>query len=267
MRAGKFSKERREPKFITDEVARSAQVPAPGAHEVMEAQEAIKPFFPEGGRCLMAAKPKSYFEVAPKLSEGNPDPTSYNLPSAIQRKAVGRLVYRYESATIEDTRHIITRTVGEKEAVPGPGHYTLPDPPPTLAAPTMKSKVFGHGMPHPFAYNCAPDYARNFITPVRKQNNADKIFGTGVKKGAGSKALAAKSSEELRLSASSAEQGDLVNEDDLANNAAGIFDTDPREGVVQWRSGGFTSIKKSKSTSAIRAEHPSVLVTRTVMPK
>jgi len=258
---GKFSKDPKVTKFINDEVVRSREIPGPGTHAVLEAFESVKPFFPEGGRCLMAVKPASYFEKAPQLAEGKPGPDRYTLPSALNtNKATGRLVYRYESATIQDTKHIITRTVGEAEAVPGPGHYSLPDPEPLTKPITLKTKAFSHGMPHPFAYNCAPDYARNFITPVRQQNNADKIFGTGVKRGAAS------ASRALRPSEDQGDQGDEVAEIDL-NNTAGIFDTDPAEGVVQWRSGGFTSIKKSKSTGAIRSEHPSVLETKKTYPK
>jgi len=250
---GRMSKDPKVTKFIDDEVKRGRHIPGPGAHDV---QESGKQFLPEGGRYLSADKPPGYFDTAAGLAEGKPGPGAYELPETIQRKEVGRLTYRYESATMQETKDLITKVVGERNSAPGPGTYTLPEPQPSVGAPSLKGRNLAHGMPHPFAYGCAPDLARNF-TSVRQQNNAEQIFGTGVRRGAatGAKGSTSRSSRP----SSGGRGGDHVADDDLPMNMRPSSD-DLLEAGVQWRSGGF-SIKKARSTGAMRTlapEHPTL---------
>jgi len=199
-----------------------------------------KPFCPEGGRFMLEAhKPPSYFDVAPKLSEDIPPPGTYNAKGSVEIKAVGQLVYRYESATSAETKELIAKVVGDPEEVPGPGHYKLPDPLPLAAPPAIKGRMLPYSMPHPYAYNCAPDHTRSFLEPVRQRNNADQIFGTGWRQGA----------------ARRGDKGRPAPKDDqvhLAELPPGVGDEEKPEddGVVHWRSGGF-SIKKSHSTTGV----------------
>merc|ERR1711959_804325 len=75
--------------------------------------------------------------------------------------------------------------VGNGHEIPAPGHYTLPDPKPPGQIPTLKGRDCTVPMPHPFAYNCAPDHAQKFnaFAPVREQNSGDQIFGRDLRKG------------------------------------------------------------------------------------
>lgn len=201
-----------------------------------------KPFCPEGGRFMLEAhKPPSYFDVAPKLYDANPPPGSYDARGSVEVKVVGELVYRYESATSSETKALIAKVVGDPEEVPGPGHYTLPDPLPLAAPPALKGRMLPYSMPHPYAYNCAPDHTRSFLEPVRRRNNADQIFGTGWRQGAarrGDKGKPSSKEDQVQL----AELPPGVGEEEKPDD----------DGVVHWRSGGF-SIKKSRSTAGVRA--------------
>ncbi len=122
-----------------------------------------KPFCPEGGRFMLDAwswvrrheakcfnqtshlfsqflyeseahKPKSYFDVAPKLYEANPPPGTYDAkgtfvclfcrvgnsgfakpsPGSVEFKAVGQVVYRYESATSSESKEMVAQAHPEK---------------------------------------------------------------------------------------------------------------------------------------------------------
>ncbi|CAE8624465.1 unnamed protein product, partial [Polarella glacialis] len=250
---GKFSRDPRVTKFIEDETKRTKHIPGPGAHYVQESLESLKPFCPEGGRYLDAHKPAGYFDVAPKIWENNPPPASYDLPGSLQVKSVGRTVYRYESATIDDTKALITKVVGQRNEAPGPGTYKVPDPAPLGGAPSLKGRQLPHSMPHPYAYNCAPDHSRSYLSlaPVRASNNAEQIFGNGWKQGEAAQAS-------KRAGASSGNQ-----QVPLSDLPTGIGEEEKGggdDGAVQWRSGGFSNLKKSRSASAIRGpkEHPSV---------
>ncbi|CAJ1422577.1 unnamed protein product [Effrenium voratum] len=196
-----------------------------------------KPFCPEGGRYMLDAhKPPSYFDVAPKLYEAHPPPGSYDAKGAVEFKAVGQVVYRYESATSSETKEMVAKAVGSADEVPGPGQYTLPDPRPLAPPPALKGRTLPYSMPHPYAYNCAPDHTRSFLEPVRRRNNADKIFGNGWRQGA-ARRQGEKKSEPAKLEELPEGVGDEKAEED---------------GIVQWRSGGF-SLLKSRSAGAVRA--------------
>jgi hypothetical protein len=118
--SGQFSKQPRVSEYIMNDVNRSKSIPGPGAHDVLEAMESQKPFCPEGGRGMMAVKPKGYFEVAPTLTSGNPAPDAYTLPGAIDaNRAAGRLVYKYESATMGETRDMSPGLQEKPTKLPG----------------------------------------------------------------------------------------------------------------------------------------------------
>jgi len=252
---GRFSRDPKVTKFIRDEVLRSRSIPGPGAHDVHEAGESVNPFCPEGGHTLHSSKPPSYFDQAPKLADSKPGPDAYNLPGSINAKTAGRVVYRYESATMEETKQLLTKIAGESHNAPGPGTYSVPNPAPLNSAPTLKGRAVGHSMPHPFAYNCTPDYARNFsrLTPVRQHSSSEQIFGTGVRRGASSGG----SSRGSRPS--SAGRGDHLQSQDLPAGLGPIEEDQPEE-AVQWKTGGFPGLKKSRSAGSVRhvPEHPSV---------
>jgi len=249
--AGKFSKYPKYSKFIRDVTQRSRHIPGPGAHEVLEAQDNIKPFCPEGGRCLMASKPVGYFDKAAKLTEGNPAPTSYDLQGSIQHKGKGQLVWRYESASLDESRKLVDGAVGGNSTAPGPGAYTPHDPPALAQAPTMRGRTVAHGMPHPFAYNCQPDLSRKF-EPVRQQNSGSMIYGRDMKRVSGSTKLASRSQPSLL---------DRVSTQEMLVAAVGPGQVGELDDPVQWRSGGFSGVRKSKSSSALASsppEHPCV---------
>lgn len=250
---GKFGKDVRVTKFIADEVRRSKGVPAPGSHRVQESQEALKPFCPEGGRCLHMNKPKSYFEMAPKRWEGLPAPDRYDLPGSINPdKSVGKATFKYESATIHETKALVSKIVSD---APGPGQYKLPDPEPINRAVNFGRKELGHGMPHPFQYNCAPDLAGKYqaLVPVRQQNSGDQIYGIG-KRGAAPKFTGA-ALRSSRPSSSGSTSRLLETSDDRVYEGTltdGTFDVDKNpEDVVKWRPGGFEPLKKTRSSPSI----------------
>lgn len=251
---GSFGKDPRVSKFIQDEVMRSKMVPAPGEHEVMDAMENLRPFCPEGGRYMEQGKGHSYFDSAAKLAEGKPAPDRYNLPGGIRpNKAAGKLVWKYRSETIEATKKLITKVVGDAHDNPAPGHYTLPDPAPIAPVITMKGRETGPALPHPFAYNCAPDHARKYDTyvPVREQSSADHIFGRDFKRGALSKQDRA-----ARARALADEVAELP--PPLAQHIE-----EPGESM-KWKAGGFKSLQRAQSAPGMQRarEHPAVEETR-----
>jgi len=251
---GSFGKDPRITKFIQDEIMRSRSVPAPGEHEVMDAMENMRPFCPEGGRYMEQGRTgNGYFDSAAKLAEGKPAPDRYNLPGAIKsNKAAGKLVWKYKSESIENTKKIITKVVGNAHDNPAPGHYSLPDPSPICPVPSLKGRETTPAMPHPFAYNCAPDHARKYdsFVPVREQNSGDQIYGRDLKKGAVTKedraARAKASADEVfagHLPATLAERGI----------------EQPGE-TAQWRVGGFANLRRAKSAPGMQRPrlHPAV---------
>lgn len=206
-----------------------------------------KPFCPEGGRFMLDAhKPKSYFDVAPKLYEANPPPGTYDAKGSVEFKAVGQVVYRYESATSSETKDMVAKAVGTADEVPGPGQYQLPEPRPLAQPPALKGRTLPYSMPHPYAYNCAPDHTRSFLAPVRQSNNGEQIFGNGWKQGAA--AAARRQGERNKHSAGKDDQVQL------SELPAGVGDEEKPDddSIVQWRSGGFSLLKKSRSAGAIR---------------
>eukprot|EP00435_Cladocopium_sp_Y103_P040024 s367_g10.t2 len=205
-----------------------------------------KPFCPEGGRFMLDAhKPKSYFDVAPKLYEANPPPGTYDAKGSVEFKAVGQVVYRYESATSSETKDMVAKAVGTADEVPGPGQYKLPEPRPLAQPPALKGRTLPYSMPHPYAYNCAPDHTRSFLAPVRQSNNGEQIFGNGWKPGA---AAAARRQGERNKHSGREDQVQL------SELPAGVGDEEKPDddGIVQWRSGGFSLLKKSRSAGAVR---------------
>mmetsp|Transcript_83005 Transcript_83005/g.231668 ORF Transcript_83005/g.231668 Transcript_83005/m.231668 type:complete len:547 (-) Transcript_83005:257-1897(-) len=263
---GQFSKDPRVSKFIQDEVRRSKSVPAPGEYEVCEANigeqvrgapRPAKPFCPDGGKTLHIGKTPSYFDHAPKRFEGKPGPDRYDLPGSVRpNKAVGQTVFKYQSATLAETKAMVNRIALDE---PGPGSYDLPDPPPMPGVPSLKGKQFGHAMPAPYAYNCAPDLGRKYdsIAPVRQHNSADQIYGTGVRRDLPRFTGAAASRGSRPSSAGSQARKEKVNIAEVATGTS-VFDLNP-EDAVQWRSGGFAPLKKSRSATAVQpALHPVV---------
>lgn len=253
---GSFGKDPRITKFIQDEIVRSRSVPAPGEHDAMGSMESLRPFCPEGGRYLdHAGRNGSYFESAAKLATGGPGPDRYNLPGAIRKnKAAGKLVWKYQSETLEQTKKVITKVVGTGHEVPAPGHYTIPDPAPLGQVPTLKGRSLSHGMPHPYAYNCAPDHSRKFdsLAPVRDQNSGAQIFGRELKGTPG------KDSRTGRAKAIA----DEVVASQMPLTLAERDIEQPGE-TVRWQSGGFASLRKVKSSPVIqKPEHPAVVETK-----
>jgi hypothetical protein len=251
---GSFGKDARVTKFIADQVKLSAQNPAPGAHDVMDSMENMRPFCPEGGRYLeQPGRSHGYFDEAAKLAEGKPAPGRYNLPGAIRpNKSSGKLVWRYQSETMEKSKKVIERVVGTGHENPAPGTYTIPDPAPLGPAPSLKGRQLAHSMPHPYAYNCAPDNSGRFsqlCSPVREKNSGAQIYGMDLKKNAMTPdERAAKAKASADEVAASAMPLTLV-ERDIEQ---------PGE-TVQWRSGGFSSLRKVKSSPVItRKDHPTM---------
>lgn len=200
-----------------------------------------------------------YFDSAAKLAEGKPGPDRYNLPGAIKsNKTAGKLVWKYKSESMETTKKLITKVVGGAHDNPAPGHYTLPDPAPIAPVPTLKGRETGPAMPHPFAYNCAPDHARKYetYTSVRDQNSGDQIYGRDLKKG-----TMTKEDRAARARASADEVAQLPQT--LAER--GI--EQPGE-TVQWKSGGFNQLRRAKSAPGMSRPklHPVVEETQAHYP-
>mmetsp|Transcript_9006 Transcript_9006/g.19992 ORF Transcript_9006/g.19992 Transcript_9006/m.19992 type:complete len:624 (-) Transcript_9006:223-2094(-) len=261
--SGQFSKDARVSKYIMDEVRRTKLLPGPGEHEVAESYESMKPFCPEGGRCLNGGKIPNYFEAASKTTQGNPEPGAYALPSSLNgNKAQGQLVYRYESATSAETKALVAKMTGKGEG-PGPGAYNLPDPPNIHPTPTIRGRQTA-ALPSPFAYNCRPDYCGRFTvsTGVLHKNSADQIFGTGITKGG-----------TLMLGGNSNKGGDKdsrpASGDQLKDREVpfGLLAAEQPDVEVEWKAGGFSSLKKSRSAPTVRAEHPMVVETARCYPK
>lgn len=255
---GKFSRDRRVSKYIVDEERRSRQVPGPGAHEVLDAMENVRPFCPEGGRVMAGVtKPSDYFDAAPKQYVA-PGPGQYDLPPGINaNRGNAKAIFRYESATIAETKALMTRACGDNNNAPGPGSYDLPEPMPISGVPSIKGRQLPHGMPSPYAYNCAPDYAGKYsrLAPLRQQSSAAQIFGTGMG-GSRSGQRASSSISDGDRPALAKQDVDRVHSTRLPNN---VGDGDvPDEEAVKWMSGGFAGVRKVKSTSKIRREdeHP-----------
>lgn len=158
-------------------------------------------------------------------------------------------MYKYESATINETKAMVNKI--SSHDTPGPGSYDIPDPAPLGNAPTLKGRDLGYAMPHPFSYNCAPDFSRKYeITPVRQNNSGDMIYGTGRRP---------KFTGNVRTPspAGSDTQSLALQMKSQAPHVPGTvaLDLNP-EDAVQWRSGGFAPIWKAKSTGAIRQSNP-----------
>lgn len=242
---GSFGKDPRITKFIQDEVIRSRSVPAPGEHEVMESMENLRPFCPEGGRYLDQGRHHGYFDTAAKLGEGGPDPTRYNLQGAIRpNKTAGKLVWKYKSESIDNTKRILTKVLGNPNENPAPGHYTLPDPQAIAPVPTLKGRDTALPMPHPYAYNCAPDHARKFdsFAPVREQNAGDQIFGRDFRRG-----TIGKDGRTTKAKASA----DEVAQSHLPVTMAERDIDQPGE-IAQWKAGGFTSLRRAQSAPGMQ---------------
>jgi len=249
---GSFGKDPRITKFIQDEVNRSKHTPAPGTHDTLEAMESLNPFCPEGGRYLeQVGRPRSYFDSVAKLQEGNPSPDRYNNMQASVRpnKAAGKLVWKYQSETLESTKKVINRVVGTGDETPAPGHYNVPDPAPLGQVPTLRGRALSHGMPHPYAYNCQPDHSRKFDSPVLGKNSGDQIYGRDLAKGTPGKEGRAARAKALADEVASSQMPLTLAEREIEQ---------PGE-TVRWQSGGFAALRKAKSSPVIqRQEHPCV---------
>jgi len=241
---GKFSKEPKVSKFIQVEERRTRHIPGPGAHDVQESMDHVKPLCPEGGRWHTAGKPLGYFEQAPRILQDHPDPGIYNVTTDVQKKDVGRVVYKYESATIQESKELVRKIAGGRHEVPGPGAYDLPDlPPVNPSVPELRGREQGAPLPPPFNYNCAPNYSANFsnFTPVRQSNSAAQIWGNGVRRKPG--------------------QGPVQSRTPTGDGQADASGGQPldEDSAVQWRFGGFSQLKRNRSEGTLRpAEHPHV---------
>jgi hypothetical protein len=254
--SGKFGTTPKVSAFIEDQVRLSRGVPAPGHYDVHESQEAVKPFCPEGGRTLGGGgREESYFDKATKLTQEIPGAGAYDIPDANQKRhGIGKVLYKYETATIDETRAMVSKAMDGGGDAPGPGAYDLPDVPPIAGVPVLKGRTLSHAMPHPFAYNCAPDHGRKYLdlAPVRSQNSGDLIFGTGTRR-RGQKASRPASSG-----------GDALGE---LPSAMGLLDEIKEDGHVEWKSGGFQALRKVRSLPQAKPEHPCVTEALKKYPK
>jgi len=255
--SGKFGSTPKVTAFIEDAVRNTRSVPGAGHYDVLEAQEATKPFCPEGGRTLGAGREMGYFEKVTKLQQDVPAPGAYDLPDKTFARGnpTGKVLFKYESATIDETRAQVLRAMGGSEDAPGPGAYSIPDPAPIAGVPVLRGRALSHAMPHPFAYNCAPDHGRKYLdlAPVRSNADRDLVFGTGTRRGAKSK-----------ISRPSSSGGDALGE---LPSSVGLLDEIKEDGRVEWKSGGFHSLKKVKSAPTLKAEHPVVEEAKKKYPK
>eukprot|EP00971_Amphidinium_carterae_P255449 5071159-Amphidinium_carterae.1 len=111
-------------------------------------------------------------------------------------------------------------------------------------------------LPHnPAMAGLSPDSIEKFRRTFREKNSGDQIFGRDLRKGT----VTSKAGNEVQVpSAKPPIDGDhaLPSEMPLALGAS-LFDT--LDGVVQWKAGGFSVIKKPRSSSAVqeqRIDHP-----------
>jgi hypothetical protein len=263
---GSFGKDPRVTKFIQDEVKRSRSVPAPGEHEVMDAMENVRPFCPEGGRYMeQGGRGQGYFDHAAKISEGKPDPGRYNLPGSIRpNKAAGKLVWKYQSESLAKTKKILTKACGGAHENPAPGHYSLPDPmgaqtaSERIGVPTLKGRDTGHAMPHPYAYNCAPDHARKFAS-VLDQNSGDQIYGRPD----------SRQRPNSRTDSRAAKAKLVADEVAASQMPAAMAENNIEQPgqTVQWKSGGFSTLRKVKSTPTVQYRaHPTIAETMSHYP-
>lgn len=125
----------------------------------------------------MASKPQSYFDAAAKLTSSNPGPDSYKLADTLGQKPNSEAVWRHESETYAESKNLVDGVLNLKMVTPGPGAYDIPDgaTKPIVGPPTLKTRKFPHGMPHPFSYNCTPDLASKFV-PYRQRNSSSMIY-------------------------------------------------------------------------------------------
>jgi len=275
---GKFGRNKRVSKFIEDEVQRSRSVPAPGQYNTVEydildhgkgVPKPAKPFCSNGGKLSMS-KQESYFDAAPKRWESNPGPGRYTLPDAINaNKACGQVCFKYQSATLYETKALVQKL--SSDATPGPGHYVVPDPEPLTKPIVMKSRAM-YSMPAPYNYNCQPDLGNKFtekaIVPVRQSNNGDQIYGNGFKHGKAPKFTGAGAKGSRPSSAGSTAKAvqvhtapPMLQSPDIGQMGLTAMDING-EDAVQWRSGGFALLKKSRSAPAVRQLHPAVEQTK-----
>lgn len=246
----KFEKQSKEAKYIKDQVRLAAQVPGPGAYDATAAAEYVKPFVPEGGRSLMASKPKTtYFDDAAALMQANPGPAAYSLPGSIDVRPAGQPVFRHESATAAESKKLVDRCNAASSGTPGPGAYTLPDPYPLMPAPSQKGKSLPHGMPKPFDYNATPDYAGNFaprpkemlLQPVRSKNSGDQIFGRFSASGGQAPGGNILDGGKILGGGAGAEPGSGQTDDDVWEDEpeGEVGPVEEMEEKVVWKEGGF----------------------------
>jgi len=246
------------------------EMPGPAQYQGAEFQEAAKSFCPEGGRFSSVGRDSDFTERASRHTAAQPGPGQYDegLPTAINgNKGHGKVVWRYESATISDSKKLVTKAMGVRNEPPGPGAYTLPDPPPIAHPPSIKGRN-GGAMPHiaqaqqpsihnPLMAGLSPDSLEKF-TRIREKNSGDQIFGRDLRKGtAAAKGGAAAHEPGSRPGTGG---GDRVHPNEMPISiGASVFDA-PDENAVQWKAGGFSVIKKSKSSSAVqhRRDHPAM---------
>lgn len=230
-----FSREKKEPRHIMEEIRRSAKIPGPGDHDTAVAADSLNPFCPDGGRCLMASKPSSYFDAAARLTEENPGPGTYGLPGALRLESKSVAVWHHQSETIDETRRLVREASGGVgDDTPGPGTY-FPVEPRAVRIPSLKGKRLPHGMPKPYDYDCMPDLCRRFkapalrsFVPLREQNSADEIFRGRPRRSASSGALG-------RGAPPPAEP----EEEPVASSCMGPSTPGPEDSSVQWQAGGL----------------------------
>lgn len=174
-----FGKSKREPSHIKDAITATRGIPGPGEYDLERAYEFAAPFCPEGGRSLMASKPESYFDAAAKITTANPPPDSYMLPGTVGKKPNSEAVFRHESATYGESKALVDGILNLKMVTPGPGAYDIPDGAsirPIAGVPALKSGKLGHGMPHPYSYNCQVDLSSKFVPHRQRNSSSSQIY-------------------------------------------------------------------------------------------